>query len=64
LNLLERGKKVVVYLSPDGEFITLRSPADATELLKHIDRELADVLDKKIGLRRRVAASQHALRLT
>jgi len=37
LNLLERGKKVVVYLSPNREFITLTCPADATELLKRID---------------------------
>jgi hypothetical protein len=64
LNLLERGKKVVVYLSPNKEFITLSIPADATELLKRIDRGLADVLDKKVGLRRRIAASQQALRLT
>lgn len=64
LNLLERGKKVVVYLCPDREFITLRGPSDATELLKRVDPELADVLDKKIGLRRRVAATQQALRWT
>jgi len=63
LNLLERGKKVVVYLSPNREFITLTCPADATELLKRIDRGLADVLDKKVGLRRRIAASQQALGL-
>lgn len=64
LNLLERGKKVVVYLSPEREFITLRNPVDTTELLKRVDPELADVLDKKVGLRRRVAASQQVLRLT
>ncbi|MGH8590406.1 MAG: hypothetical protein ACREXX_14070 [Gammaproteobacteria bacterium] len=64
LNLLERGKKVVVYLSPNREFITVTRPADATELLKRIDRRLADDLDKKVGLRRRVAASQQALGLT
>ena len=64
LNLLERGKKVVVYHSSIKEFMTLRSVLDATELLKRIDPEVAEVLDKKVGLRRRVAASQQSLSLT
>lgn len=63
LNLLERGKKVVVYLSPEREFLTFRKLVDSTELLRRMNPELANGLDKKIGLRRRVAASQQALRL-
>lgn len=64
LNLLERGKKVVVYHSSSKEFMTLRNAFDATELLKRIDPELAEALDRKVGLRRRVAASQQSLSLT
>ena len=63
LNLLERGKKVVVYISPEKEFLTFKTPTDANELLSRVDPELADALDKKIGFRRRIAASQQALRL-
>ena len=44
--------------------MTLRNTFDATELLKRIDPELAEALDKKVGLRRRVAASQQSLSLT
>jgi|SRR5437016_13484662 len=64
LNLLERGKKVVVYHSPAREFLTFRSPADAEELLRRIAPERAVELDKKVGLRRRIAAAQGEIRLT
>lgn len=63
LNLLERGKKVVVYHSPASEFLTFRSPADAEELLRRITPERAVELDKKVGLRQRIAASQGEIRL-
>lgn len=63
LNLLERGKKVVVYLSPQKEFLTFKAPADADELLRRLDPGVAEALDKKIGVRRRIAAYQQALRL-
>jgi adenine-specific DNA-methyltransferase len=63
LNLLERGKKVVVYLSPLKEFLTFKAPADADELLRRLDPDVAEALDKKIGVRRRIAAYQQALRL-
>jgi len=63
LNLLERGKKVVVYLSPQKEFLTFKVPADADELLRRMAPEIAEALDEKIGVRRRIAASQQALGL-
>jgi len=63
LNLLERGKKVVVYHSPEREFLTFKTPNDAIELLRRVDSDLANLLDKKIGLRRRIAASQGAFHL-
>ncbi|MGH8554094.1 MAG: hypothetical protein ACREUD_00700 [Gammaproteobacteria bacterium] len=63
LNLLERGKKVVVYRSPHKEFLTFNTPVDADELLRHLEPHVADALDRKINLRRRIAASQQALRL-
>jgi hypothetical protein len=64
LNLLERGKKVVMYISPDREFLTFRTPNDAGELLRRLDVDAAEALDRKIGLRRRIAASQGSLSLT
>lgn len=63
LNLLERGKKVVVYHSPAGEFLTFRAPADAEELLRRIAPARAVELDRKVGLRRRIAAFQGEIRL-
>lgn len=63
LNLLERGKKVVVYHSPAREFLTFRSPADSEELLRRIAPDRAIELDRKLGLRRRIAASQSEIRL-
>jgi hypothetical protein len=63
LNLLERGKKVVVYLSPQKEFLTFRALADADELLRRLTPDLAAALDKKIGVRRRIAAYQQAFTL-
>ncbi len=63
LNLLERGKKVVVYLSPQKEFLTFKTPTDAGELLSRVDPTTARTLDKKIGFFQRVASQQQALRL-
>ncbi len=63
LNLLERRKIVVIYVSPSREFLTFRFPWDAAELLRRIDESAIDALDKKIEFRRRIAASQQSLSL-
>ena len=63
LNLLEHGKKVVVYLSPKKEFLTFRSLSDATELLRLMDPATAKALDRKIGVRKRITAPQETLTL-
>jgi hypothetical protein len=63
LNLLERGKKVVVYLSPQKEFLIFKTPTDAGELLSRVNPTTAGTLDRKIGFYRRVASPQQALRL-
>jgi hypothetical protein len=63
LNLLERGKRVVVYVSPQREFLTLKTSSDAGDLLRHLAPDVTEALDKKVDLWRRIAASQQALRL-
>jgi hypothetical protein len=60
LNLLERGKKVVVYISPRKEFLTLRTMADAAKLVDYVDSITTAALNKKIGFRRRVCSSRGA----
>ena len=61
LNLLERGKKVVVYVSPRKEFRTFRTLSDATGLLHDMDPVTIARLDRKIEFRRRVVAATGAL---
>jgi len=63
LKLLERGKKVVVYVSPQKEFLNLKAAADAARLADYVDPMTAAALDKKIDFRRRVSAAQSALSL-
>lgn len=63
LNLLERGKKVLVYVSPRKEFLTLRTAMDAARLVDYVDPMTAAALDKKIEFRRRVSSTQGALGL-
>ena len=61
LNLLEGGKKVVVYVSPRKEFRTFRTLQEATELLHEMNSVAAANLDRKIGFRRRLGAAKRAL---
>jgi len=63
LSLLERGKKVVVYVSSKRAFLTLKSAADAAKLRDYVDPMALAALDKKIEFRRRVFSPQHALNL-
>jgi hypothetical protein len=60
LNLLERGKKVVVYISPRKEFLTLRTTADAAKLVDYVDSITTAALNKKIGFSRRVCSARGA----
>jgi hypothetical protein len=50
INLLERDKKVLVYLSPDKAFYTLRGFHDLPELLARCDKEALEGFDKKLGI--------------
>ena len=63
LSLLERGKKVVVYVSPQRTFLTLKSAADAARLVDYVDPMALAALDKKVEFRRRVSAPQRELSL-
>ena len=61
LNLLEGGKKVVVYVSPRKEFLTFRTLDEATELLHDMDSVAVAHLDRKIAFRRRLGVAKGAL---
>ena len=61
LNLLEGGKKVVVYVSPRKEFLTFRTLPEAIELLGDMNPMEVVRLDRKIGFRRRLGAAKGAL---
>jgi hypothetical protein len=61
LNLLERRRKVVVYVSPRREFLTLTSASDAAKLASYVDPVVVATLDKKIEFRRRLSSSRVAL---
>ncbi|WP_306259178.1 MULTISPECIES: hypothetical protein [unclassified Pararhizobium] len=50
--LLKRGKKVVVYLSPKKEFLTITEPHDVDSLLQNCDSADYLSLNKKINMRR------------
>ena len=61
LNLLEGGKKVVVYVSPRKEFLTFRTLHDAIELLQDMDPAAVAHLNRKIRLRRRLGVAKSRL---
>ena len=61
LNLLEGGKKVVVYVSPRKEFLTFRTLNDATELLQNMNPVAVAHLDRKIAFRRRLGVAKGTL---
>jgi hypothetical protein len=63
LNLLARGKKVVVYFSPARESRTLRQIADVIPLLEHCPKAAMDEFESKIELAARIAQPQARLNL-
>lgn len=63
LNLLERGKKVVVYFSPAKECLTLRQIADVIPLLENCPKTALDEFEAKIDLAARIAQPQARLNL-
>lgn len=54
LNLVERGKEVAIYFSPNKEFITIQSLDDIKLLLSKCHPEDLRGFDNKIGLTKRV----------
>jgi adenine-specific DNA-methyltransferase len=63
LNLLERRKKVVVYLSPAQECITLRQIDDVIPLLSNCPKEALEEFEAKIDLGSRILPHQAKLNL-
>lgn len=63
LNLLERGKNVVVYFSPKKSFMTLKIVSDVNGLLERCPPELLAEFERKLHIRRRLEASQKHLNL-
>ncbi len=63
LNLLERGKKVLVYFSPGKDFVTLRTPSEMEALLERCSTEIVDALERKLQLRQRLESQQGQLKL-
>ena len=63
LNLLERRKKVVVFLSPAQVCITLRQIDDVIPLLAHCPQTALDEFDAKIDLASRILPHQPKLNL-
>ena len=63
LNLLERGKHVVLYFSPKKSFITLKIVGDVNRLLEKCPPDLLAEFERKLHIRRRIEASQGHLNL-
>ena len=62
INMLERDKSVVVYLSPKKQFFTLKSRNDLPNLLSNCDRATLEHLDKSLKLNKRIHADQPQLK--
>lgn len=58
LNLLERGKKVVVYFAPEQRCHTLASTADLKVLLEMCSTEALDAFENKVDLEARLINGQ------
>ncbi|NUM55819.1 MAG: hypothetical protein HUU46_19435 [Candidatus Hydrogenedentes bacterium] len=58
LNLVDKGKPVVVYFAPESRFANLRNPADLESLLERCPGDALRDFDRKLDL----AARLHARR--
>lgn len=54
VNLVERKKLVIVYLSPKRKFVTLRSDSDLAELLSFCDRRELEYFEKTLRISQRI----------
>ena len=61
LNLCERNKKVLVYLSPTKSFYTVNDMQDVSKLLEHCDPDSLKKFDQAIAIGRRIHSSQRQL---
>lgn len=57
LNLLQQAKSVLLYRSPRGEFIQLKSVADLEPVLECCPSAVVSYLEKKIALERRMSTA-------
>jgi hypothetical protein len=57
LNLIQQGKRVVVYRSASGEFLDVRSREDIVSLVSRCPSDVLQYLNKKINLEKRLAES-------
>ncbi len=64
INLLERQKKVLVYLSSEKEFYNLKNAEDLRILLEHCDKETLGRFEKLFQITRRLNSKQPQLDLT
>lgn len=64
LNLLDRGKKVVVFFAPENDFITVRSLQDLEMLLEKCASENIEKFEKRLGLSKRTGVLQSELPLS
>ncbi|MCX6878655.1 MAG: hypothetical protein NTW21_33310 [Verrucomicrobia bacterium] len=63
LNLLERGKKVVVFYGPSGHCKTLRQIPDLLPLLAQCPQSAMDEFEAKLDLTSRITPAQSTLNL-
>lgn len=54
LEMLERGKKVLVYIGPDKSFVQLHGTDDLQQILKACPAEAIKLFDRKFNLSRRL----------
>ncbi len=57
LNLIQQNKHALVYISPQKEFIPVKSSDDLELIISSCPNDLIDYLNKKIKLETRVASS-------